>query len=119
MHCKKNISFILIFFFTFLLQAGALAQASFQGIGDLPGGNFHSRAWGGVSADVFGGGGSRPRWPIDHAGSAAIASRAAAKKTTHEILPVARSLKIMDNLLSKLRRAPVLAPRCWQRRLPV
>jgi len=40
MRYNKNISFILIFFFTFLLQAGALAQASFQGIGDLPGGVF-------------------------------------------------------------------------------
>ncbi len=53
MHYKKNISFILIFFFTFLLQAGALAQASFQGIGDLPGGFFQSSAFG-VSADGLG-----------------------------------------------------------------
>ncbi|MCH7965585.1 MAG: hypothetical protein IH852_16800, partial [Bacteroidetes bacterium] len=50
MHCKKNISFTLIFLFTFLLQAGALAQASFEGLGDLPGGFFESTALG-VSAD--------------------------------------------------------------------
>lgn len=52
MHCKKNISFTLIFLFTFLLQAGALAQASFEGLGDLPGGFFESTALG-VSADGF------------------------------------------------------------------
>jgi len=37
MHYKKNISFMLIFCFTFLLQAGALAQATFEGLGHLPG----------------------------------------------------------------------------------
>ena len=50
MHYKKNISFILIFFFTFLLQAGAQAQASFQGLGNLGGISFASYA-DGVSAD--------------------------------------------------------------------
>ena len=37
MHYKMNISFILIFLFTFLLQAGAFAQATFEGLGHLPG----------------------------------------------------------------------------------
>jgi len=50
MHYKKNISFILIFLFTFLLQVVTLAQASFQGLGDLPGGSFRSDGRG-VSAD--------------------------------------------------------------------
>ena len=37
MHYKKNISFILILFFILLLQAGALAQASFEGLVICPG----------------------------------------------------------------------------------
>jgi len=51
MYYKKNISYTLIFFFTLLLQVVTLAQASFQGIGDLPGGFFQSNGTGGVSAD--------------------------------------------------------------------
>ena len=50
MNYHKKISIILILFFTFLPQAGALAQASFQGLGDLPGGDFSSLARD-VSAD--------------------------------------------------------------------
>jgi probable HAF family extracellular repeat protein len=50
MHYKKNISLVLILFFTYLLQTAVLAQASFQGLGDLPGGDFFSSAHG-VSPD--------------------------------------------------------------------
>ncbi|MCH7965583.1 MAG: PEP-CTERM sorting domain-containing protein [Bacteroidetes bacterium] len=51
MHCKKNISFVLILFFTFLLQAEMLAQATFEGLGHLPPGmDVWSSAFG-VSAD--------------------------------------------------------------------
>jgi len=49
MNYQKNISFTFILFFTFLLQAVTLAQASFQGLGYLPGEIFSSST--GVSAD--------------------------------------------------------------------
>ena len=51
MYYKKNISFIFIFFFTFLLQVVTPAQATFEGLGHLPPGmDVWSSAFG-VSAD--------------------------------------------------------------------